>query len=120
MTNAISIGATLSAAAGAAPARRAPSLDAELNTARAQLEDWVTCPSATTPEGKAKIAQLSAKAESIKSRIAQADATQDARRADAQSAARAEGVQRATGTARDAPAPPRFGSTLGGLLDTFA
>ena len=54
----------------AAPGTRTPSLDAELNTARAQLEDWVTCPSAKTPEGKAKIKEVTAKFDSIKAQIA--------------------------------------------------
>ena len=52
------------------PGTRTPSLDAELNTARARVEDWVTCPSAKTPEGKAKIREVTAEFDAIKAQIA--------------------------------------------------
>ena len=40
-----------------------------MRTCRAQLADWVTCPSAKTPEGKAKIQQITSKLDSIKEQI---------------------------------------------------
>ena len=52
-----------------APTRPTPNLDAQLRTYRAQLADWVTCPSAKTPQGKAKIEQISAKLASVENEI---------------------------------------------------
>lgn len=37
------------------------SLQATIDSCRRQLADWVTCPSAKTPEGKAKIEQISSR-----------------------------------------------------------
>jgi hypothetical protein len=62
-------------AATVTPKRSSPNLDAQLRTYRAQLADWVTCPSAKTPEGKAKIEQISAKLNSVKSEIKKSDGT---------------------------------------------
>jgi len=71
MVSAVSSRSTVAAAPGASsPETRTPSLDAELSTARAQLEDWVTCPSTKTPEGKAKIKEVTAKFDAIKAQIA--------------------------------------------------
>jgi len=67
-------GASTSAAVGA-PARKSPNLEAQMRTCRAQLADWVTCPSAKTPEGKAKIEQITAKLDSIKDQIKKSDGT---------------------------------------------
>jgi hypothetical protein len=57
-----------SASAGM-PARTSPNLEAQMRTCRAQLADWVTCPSAKTPEGNAKIEQISFKLDSIEGQI---------------------------------------------------
>ena len=54
-------------------ARSSPDLDAKVRTYRAQLADWVTCSSAKTPEGKAKIDQISAKLDSVKGQIKKSD-----------------------------------------------
>jgi hypothetical protein len=62
------------------PTSRPPSLDAQLQSARNQLEDWVTCSSAKTPAGKVKIKQVSEKVENIKQQIKQADAAVQQRR----------------------------------------
>jgi hypothetical protein len=79
MVSALSSSPTVAAAPGASPpGTRTPGLDAELSTARAQLEDWVTCPSAKTAEGKAKIKEVTAKFDAIKAQIAN-----DAKAADA-------------------------------------
>jgi len=56
-------------ASGGMRARTPPNLEAQMRTCRAQLADWVTCPSAKTPEGKAKIEQISSKLDSIKDQI---------------------------------------------------
>jgi hypothetical protein len=63
------------------PTRRSPALDAQLQTARNQLEDRVTCPSAKTSAGKVKIKQVSEKVADIELQIKQADkATQSSLR----------------------------------------
>jgi hypothetical protein len=56
-----------------AGAQSPPNLDAQMRTCRAQLADWVTCPSAKTPEGKAKIEQISTKLDEIKHEIKKSD-----------------------------------------------
>ncbi|HEY4080888.1 MAG TPA: hypothetical protein VGM81_09335 [Burkholderiaceae bacterium] len=59
--------------AGAQPSRPA-GLDMDLAEAQRQLADWVACPSGKTPEGKQKIAEISAKLVEIKSKMkAEAD-----------------------------------------------
>lgn len=41
-------------------------LDAQLAKYQVQLADWTNCPSCTTPEGKAKIAEIADKISDIK------------------------------------------------------
>jgi hypothetical protein len=73
MVSAVGSTAATAIPAGGTAARHSPNLDAQLNTYRAQLEDWVTCPSAKTPEGKAKIAQITVEFDAVKKQIAQAN-----------------------------------------------
>jgi hypothetical protein len=68
------ITSSLPAGTGLAVTRGSPNLDAQLQTCRAQLEDWVTCPSAKTPEGKEKIRQITVKFDAIKQQMKAADA----------------------------------------------
>jgi hypothetical protein len=68
------ITSSLPAGTGASATRGSPSLDAQLQTCRSQLEDWVTCPSAKTPEGKEKIRQITDKFDAIKRQMKQTDA----------------------------------------------
>lgn len=97
--------------AGAATASASPSLNAQLNTCRAQLQDWVTCPSAKTPEGKAKIDQITSRMEAIRAQIEKAGQRKD----NQSSAPRA---MQATGqTAAD---PPANGGPLGSQIDVYA
>lgn len=85
-------------AAGAQPSRPAGQ-DIDLAEAQRQLADWVACPSGKTPEGKHKIAEISAKVAEIKSKMkAEADSKPVHAKADAH----------ATGSAR------------GGFVDTYA
>ncbi len=44
-------------------------LDAQLDKYKSQLADWVNCPSCKTPEGKAKIQELSDKIAAIEQKI---------------------------------------------------
>ena len=47
----------------------AASLEGQIRAAREQLNDWVTCVSATTPKGQAEIRSLSAQISSAQERI---------------------------------------------------
>jgi hypothetical protein len=60
-------------------------LEMQLARYQAQLADWMSCPSCNTPEGKAKIRELSDKVSETKQRIDVAD-TQNQGRAPAVSA----------------------------------
>ena len=52
---------------GSAPSQTG--LQADVDACRRQMADWVTCPSANTPEGKARIAQIAARMSAAESRI---------------------------------------------------
>jgi hypothetical protein len=45
------------------------SLEGQIRAARAQLNDWVTCVSATTPKGQAEIRSLSAQISAAQEKI---------------------------------------------------
>ncbi len=49
--------------------QRAASLQGQIRAAREQLNDWVTCVSATTPKGQAEIRSLSAQISAAQSQI---------------------------------------------------
>jgi hypothetical protein len=85
-------------------------LDADLAKAQGQLADWVACPSCKTPEGKAKIEEISAKVDTIKSKL---KAVEDSKptRAEAAKPPSAEAAAQSPGVAL---------STLGGFVDTYA
>ncbi len=78
-------------------------LDAALAKSEGQLADWVCCPSAKTPEGKAKIAQISDQIGAIKAQMQ-----------------KSEQATREAAAATSAPAAVRPGVTLGNGLDAFA
>ena len=50
-------------------------LQGEIRRDRSQLNDWVTCVSATTPKGKEEIQSLSARISAAKGQIARITAT---------------------------------------------
>jgi hypothetical protein len=50
-------------------------LEAQLNTYKKQLADWVDCPSGKTPEGKKKIESLDDKVSTTQARIKELDKT---------------------------------------------
>lgn len=58
------------AAGTSAPSGRG--LDADLARRQVQLSDWVHCVSASTPRGKAKIAEISAQISDIRAKMKQA------------------------------------------------
>ena len=98
---------------------RTPSLDAELNSARAQLEDWVTCPSAKTPEGKAKIKEVTAKFDSIKAQIAKEAKTADLASDKLRSNTAAAGLTAVQATS-DIARQNRPNAAIGGNIDVYA
>jgi hypothetical protein len=67
-----SSGTSASTSAGTT-APRGRSLDADLARREAQLSDWVHCVSASTPQGKAKIEEISAQIDDIKAKMKQAE-----------------------------------------------
>lgn len=70
MANSIS---SVAVNAASAPAASGSGLEAELAKCEGQLSDWVHCPSAKTPEGKEKIAEISARLDTLKARIDKRD-----------------------------------------------
>ena len=88
MISAISTSA--SAATDARTPRRSPSMDAQLSNARAKLDDWITCPSAKTPEGKDEIKKATAQVNTVKAEIKKAD---DAKAQDVTASATKEAQQ---------------------------
>jgi len=57
----------------AAPQAAPANASAELAKYESQLSDWVHCASSKTPEGKAKIAEITDKIESIKAQVKRAE-----------------------------------------------
>ena len=94
--------------AGSAP--RPANLDADLAKAQTQLADWVACPSCKTPEGKARIEEISAKVDTIKSKL---KAIEDRKPTGAEAA-------KPKPTDAAARSPNAALSTLGGFVDTYA
>jgi hypothetical protein len=52
------------------------SLEAQVDQYKIKLADWANCPSCKTPEGKAKIADISNKIRDIQARIKKIEVTQ--------------------------------------------
>lgn len=72
MVTAITGSADTGAAVGSA-GPRARGLDVDLAKSEVQLSDWVHCVSASTPKGKAKIQEISAKIGDIKAKMKAAE-----------------------------------------------
>jgi hypothetical protein len=108
-------GAATGAAAAAKPS--AGNLDARKTKVEAQLADWVHCDSSKTPEGKAKVQQLTDQLDAIKAQLKAAD---DAKvKADQASAPHPSTAPRQTQA--DATYGPSARATApGGLLDVVA
>jgi hypothetical protein len=54
---------------------KSAALEGQIRLAREQLNDWVTCVSATTPKGKAEIGSLSAQISAAQQHISQLQQT---------------------------------------------
>ena len=101
------------------------SLETQLDQYKIKLADWVSCPSCKTPEGKAKIAELTDKISEIKQRLEAADAANTPNApntpnipADKGKAAPASANDKAG--YRSSPAQPLPVGTVGSRLDVFA
>jgi len=119
MVSGISPATSAPTTAGGTRKHAPANLEAQLNTCRAQLEDWTTCPSAKTPEGKAKIKEITTRFDAIKGQIDKADQV-----AERQKAARAASAQRMDAVASvDTTAPAGRATVdgpLGQNLDVYA
>jgi hypothetical protein len=128
MVAAIGGSTSSSGAAGQATTSRGSreGLEAKLDTFKKQLNDWVTCASAKTPEGKKKIADLTTKVSTTEARIKELDKTIPSRSAGASASskvsdvgnARAEVVHAAAKTSSVETRPTGAGS--GSVVDVFA
>jgi hypothetical protein len=74
----------------------AAGLQAQISRYRSQLNDWVTCVSATTPKGKAEIQSISGKIAAIKEQIAKIQSTASATKPSQASALQSSAAQSAT------------------------
>lgn len=63
-------GGLASGGSAATGSNSAGALQAQITSDQAQLNDWVTCVSASTPKGKAEIARLSGRISAAKEHIA--------------------------------------------------
>jgi hypothetical protein len=62
-----------SSAPASAAGKSTAALAAQLSRCQTQLSDWVNCPSGKSPEGKAKIAEISGNIAELKQRLQQPD-----------------------------------------------
>ncbi|BBL70945.1 hypothetical protein [Methylogaea oryzae] len=113
------------------PAPKTPSpayLDSQLKKYEAQLADWVGCPSCKTPEGKAKIAEISDQISAVKRQIQSVSSNSpvSAENNPAAAAAPPGDSHRQATDANDgiyndsASYPGRRPNAVGGLLDVYA
>ena len=80
MAEAIGSVANASATAIAAAGGATAGFDPQLARVEAQLADWLTCPSRNTPDGKAKIRELTDRIGAIKQRLRSAEIQAQIRR----------------------------------------
>ncbi len=71
----LNVSTTSSAAVAPAPQAAPANASAELAKYQSQLSDWIHCASSKTSEGKAKIAEITDKIESIKAQVKRAEDT---------------------------------------------
>ncbi len=105
-------------------------LETQLAQYQVKLADWVSCPSCKTPEGKAKIAEITNKIGDIKQRMEAAEAAKQRSAASETAANSPVGKSRdkaaSASGANDSPdygasaAPSQFSGAVGNRLDVFA
>lgn len=71
----LNVSSTLPAAVASASQAAPANADAELAKYESQLSDWVHCESCKTSEGKAKIAEITDKIETIKTQLKRVEET---------------------------------------------
>ena len=111
---------------GFGPRTSAATLEAQLNRYEIQLADWCHCGSAKTPEGKAKIQEITDKADAVKAQLEKINQAKPAQ----QAAPLYADANRGAGTGGDAIAPrifdragvvPRVANApTGSLVNVFA
>lgn len=87
-------------------------LEAQLAQYQIQLADWTNCPSCNTPEGKAKIKEITDQISAIKKSLQAISANKPRQNSNPASSG-------ATG-ATASPAPPLSSGPLGSQIDVFA
>ncbi|HUN92673.1 MAG TPA: hypothetical protein VMU33_11485 [Burkholderiaceae bacterium] len=112
MTQAISWPAVASVPVSAGRGSHSIDLDTQASNYKKQLADWVTCPSASTPAGKAKIKQIADKLDAVAEQIKRAD--------QGSTAGRNLAGRAGEGTPATAPAPRAASSTVGTRIDVYA
>ena len=112
MTLAITSSTSSSCSTGRTPASQPRGLDADLAKAQSELANWVHCPSSKTPEGKAKIEEVSARVDAIKGKMKKAE---ESPQIVAQPAARTVQIYRSQADAAQS-CRGKFGSQIGGKL----
>jgi hypothetical protein len=66
---------SIQSGSGAVPSTSGSGASGELAKFESQLSDWVHCPSCKTPEGKAKIAEITSKIDAIKNEMKRVEET---------------------------------------------
>lgn len=95
-------------------------LQGQLSRCETQLSDWVNCASAKTPEGKAKIEEVSNQIALIKQRIAQSQETDPGRRAD-RAGISPDSAPKATAPLSGSASSGQAGANgLGGIVNAWA
>ena len=130
MAFAIASSTSSSYSTGGMPASQPRGLDADLAKAQSELANWVHCPSSKTPEGKAKIEEVSARVDAIKGKMKKAE---ESPQIVAQPAARTVQIYRsqadasdpaqaslAAGSAPTGASRPLLFSGLGSYLNVYA
>jgi lipopolysaccharide export system protein LptC len=95
-------------------------LEAQLDTYKKQLNDWVTCASAKTPDGKEKITDLTNKVSSTEARIKDLDNIRGTARAAVDNKAQYINSPSDVKTVETVSTSASVGASSGSLVDTFA
>jgi len=95
-------------------------LEARLDQYKIKLADWVSCPSCKTPEGKAKISEISDKISEIRTRIDAITASKSNTQPAPPNAKTPAGIAANRDALVPASASGLATATVGSRLDTFA
>ncbi len=95
-------------------------LQAQLAQAERQLADCITCATANTPSGKAKIQVLTARVQALKDRLEEVATSKRAQPVNAEEAARFQGPGQGVAAPLAPTSGASFPGSLGGGLDVTA